>query len=110
MELLGCELDAPVLTEESMRLGLSNELGANGRVNYLKNIIGLWLIQESRRAWRRQGREYSYAELESLALEAAPLRCFIDRTIAFTRREISRPACGNTARPQGSMYRKPWER
>lgn len=76
--LLGCELDAPVLTEESMRLGLSNELGANGRVNYLKNIIGLWLIQESRRAWRRQGREYSYAELESLALEAAPLRCFID--------------------------------
>lgn len=76
--LLGCELDAPVLTEKSMRLGLSNELGANGRVNYLKNIIGLWLIQESRRAWRRQGREYSYAELESLALEAAPLRCFID--------------------------------
>lgn len=67
-----------MLTEESMRLGLSNELGANGRVNYLKNIIGLWLIQESRRAWRRQGREYSYAELESLALEAAPLRCFID--------------------------------
>ncbi len=68
--LLGCELDAPVLTEESMRLGLSNELGANGRVNYLKNIIGLWLIQESRREWRREGREYSYAELESLALEA----------------------------------------
>ena len=57
---------------------IHHELGANGRVNYLKNIIGLWLIQESRRAWRRQGREYSYAELESLALEAAPLRCFID--------------------------------
>lgn len=76
--LLGCELDAPILTEESMRLGLSNELGANGRVNYLKNIVGLWLIQESRREWRRQGREYSYAELERLALACAPLRCFID--------------------------------
>lgn len=76
--LLGCERNAPVLTQESMRLGLSNELGANGRVNYLKNIIGLWLIQESRREWRRQGREYSYAELERLALGAAPLRCFID--------------------------------
>lgn len=76
--LLGCELDAPVLTAESMQLGLSNELGANGRVNYLKNIVGLWLIQESRRAWRRQGREYSYAELERLALASAPLRCFID--------------------------------
>ena len=76
--LLGCELDAPVLTQGSMRLGLSNELGANGKVNYLKNIIGLWLIQESRREWRRQGQAYSYAELERLALAAAPLRCFID--------------------------------
>lgn len=46
--LLGCELDAPVLTDESRRLELSNERGANGKVNYLKNIIGLWLIQESR--------------------------------------------------------------
>lgn len=76
--LLGCELDAPILTEESMRLALSNELGANGRINYLKNIIGLWLIQESRREWKRQNCDYSYAELERLALEAAPLHCFID--------------------------------
>ena len=76
--LLGTELDAPVLSPESCRLGLSNELGANGKVDYLKNIIGLWLIQESRRAWRRQGEEYSYAELERLALSAPPLRCFID--------------------------------
>lgn len=76
--LLGCELDAPVLTEQSRLLALSNEQGANGRVNYLKNIIGLWLIQESRRQWRREGQEYSYADLEKLALEAAPLRSFID--------------------------------
>ncbi len=76
--LLGCELDAPVLTDESRRLELSNERGANGRVNYLKNIIGLWLIQESRRQWRREGQEYSYAELEQLALAAEPLRSFID--------------------------------
>lgn len=76
--LLGCELDAPVLTERSRLLALSNEQGANGKVNYLKNIIGLWLIQESRRQWRREGQEYSYADLEKLALEAAPLRSFID--------------------------------
>ncbi|OUP03556.1 rhamnulokinase [Anaerofilum sp. An201] len=76
--LLGCELDAPVLTEQSRLLALSNEQGANGKVNYLKNIIGLWLIQESRRQWRREGQEYSYADLETLALEAAPLRSFID--------------------------------
>ena len=76
--LLGCELDAPVLNDRSRLLALSNEQGANGKVNYLKNIIGLWLIQESRRQWRREGQEYSYADLEKLALEAAPLRSFID--------------------------------
>lgn len=76
--LLGTELDAPVLTEESCALGLSNELGANGKVDYLKNIIGLWLIQESRREWRRRGREFSFADLERLAGEARPLRSFID--------------------------------
>lgn len=76
--LLGCELDEPILTEKSMRLGLSNEWGANGKINYLKNIIGLWLIQESRRAWKRAGESYSYADLEKLALAAEPLRCFID--------------------------------
>lgn len=76
--LLGTELDSPILTKESQALELSNEIGANGKVNYLKNIIGLWLIQESRRAWRRKGREYSYAYLEELALECEPFKYFID--------------------------------
>ena len=58
--LLGCELDEPILTEESRTLALSNERGANGKVNYLKNIIGLWLIQESRRQWKREGTLWSY--------------------------------------------------
>ena len=76
--LLGTELDEPILSPESAALGLSNELGANGKVNYLKNIIGLWLIQESRREWRRQGQEYSFSDLERLALEAPSLQSFID--------------------------------
>lgn len=76
--LLGAELDAPVLTEQSRRLALSNEIGVDGKINYLKNIIGLWLIQESRRAWRRQGEEYSYADLEREALAAKPFQSFID--------------------------------
>lgn len=76
--LLGTELDAPILSPKSAALGLSNELGANGKVNYLKNIIGLWMIQESRRQWKREGQEYSFSELEQLAQEAAPFRCFID--------------------------------
>lgn len=76
--LLGTELDAPILTEQSRLFGLSNELGANGKINYLKNIVGLWLVQESRRQWIREGTTYSFAELAALAQQAAPLQCFID--------------------------------
>ncbi len=76
--LLGTELDQPILTAQSNALNLSNEIGANGKINYLKNIIGLWIIQESRRVWKDQGMDYSYSELEKLALEAPALACFID--------------------------------
>ena len=76
--LLGTELDAPILTADSCQSGLSNEFGANGKINYLKNIIGLWLIQESRREYKRRGQAYSFAELEQQALAAEPLRSFID--------------------------------
>lgn len=76
--LLGTEQDAPILTKESMEMELSNEVGANGKINYLKNIIGLWLIQESRRQYRRQGEEYSFSQLEQLASQASPRTCFID--------------------------------
>lgn len=76
--LLGTELDDAILTKESQQLCLSNEIGANGKINYLKNIIGLWLIQESRREWKRQGKTYSFAELEQEALTATPFQCFID--------------------------------
>ncbi len=76
--LLGAELDTPILTERSMLDGLSNELGANGKVNYLQNISGLWLLQECRREWKRQGQSFSYAELMRMAGEAEPLRTFVD--------------------------------
>lgn len=76
--LLGCELDKPVLTEESARLGLSNELGANGKVNYLKNISGLWLMQELRRSLAQEGIQCSYNQLENLARESEPFRSYID--------------------------------
>ncbi len=76
--LIGCELDRPVLTEKSNILGLSNELGANGKINYLKNISGLWLIQETRREIKKTDREYSFNELEQLARKSVPFICFID--------------------------------
>lgn len=76
--LFGTELDAPVLSQESAKLGLSNEVGYDGRITYLKNIIGLWLIQETRRYLRSCGQEYTYAELEEMALNSEPLQYFID--------------------------------
>ena len=76
--LIGCELDAPILTEKSMTDELSNEIGANGKINYLKNISGLWLIQEIRRNFRREGKEYSYNDMEQLARKEPAYTCFID--------------------------------
>lgn len=76
--LIGCECEQAILTEKSMTDALSNELGANGRVNYLKNISGLWLIQEIRRNFRAQGKDYSFNDMEQLARKAEPFVSFID--------------------------------
>lgn len=76
--LFGTELDTPVVNEKAKKLNVTNEGGYNYTTAFLKNICGLWLIQESRRQWIREGREYSYAELEQEALKAEPFKCFID--------------------------------
>lgn len=76
--LIGCELDAPILTSQSNALELSNELGANGKINYLKNISGLWLIQETKRALAKAGMSYSYNDLEQLARASEPFKCLVD--------------------------------
>lgn len=76
--LFGTELDKPIVNGTSMNINITNEGGFDGSTGFLKNIIGLWLIQESRRQWKREGKEYSYADLEKLALAAEPFKCFID--------------------------------
>ena len=76
--LIGCELDKPVMTAQSNALELSNEMGANGKINFLKNISGLWLIQETRRDLAKTDRKYSYNELEMMARESENFRSFID--------------------------------
>lgn len=76
--LFGTELARPIVTEQSEKLNITNETGTDGRTSFLKNIIGLWLVQESRRQWMREGKEYSFSQLEKLAEEAEPFRCFID--------------------------------
>ena len=76
--LFGTELEKPIVNETSLNINITNEGGFDDTVGFLKNIIGLWLIQESRRQWQRQGEDYSYADLEKLALAAEPFKCFID--------------------------------
>ncbi len=76
--LFGTEVEEPIISEASKKLNVTNEGGYGYSVAFLKNICGLWLIQESRRQWNRTGGNYTYADLERLALEAEPFKCFID--------------------------------
>ncbi|MCC7175318.1 MAG: rhamnulokinase [Bryobacterales bacterium] len=75
--LMGLELPEPVVNEDSLAWNLTNEIGYGGSVRLLKNIAGLWLLQECRRAWAVEGVEYSYEELARLAGEAAPFKAVI---------------------------------
>ncbi len=68
--LFGTELKQPLINEKSERYNITNEGGYGNRVSFLKNIIGLWLIQESRRQWIREGEEWSFGELEEMAKES----------------------------------------
>ncbi len=76
--LFGTELDTPNTTDAARFANFTNEGGYNGSIRFLKNIMGLWLIQESRRHWARMGQQYSFADLEKMALECKPFESIID--------------------------------
>lgn len=76
--LFGTEIDEPIIDENSAMFNVTNEGGYQGRISFLKNIIGLWLIQESRRQWKREGKEFSFGELEEMAKAEPEFKCFID--------------------------------
>jgi rhamnulokinase len=76
--LMGGELPAPLLTDQALRHNFTNEAGVGGTTRFLKNIMGLWLVQQCRRCWEREGRAYSYDELTRLAEAATPFASLID--------------------------------
>ncbi|MFM7148926.1 MAG: rhamnulokinase family protein, partial [Gemmataceae bacterium] len=76
--LMGGELSAPCRTEAALAANFTNEIGFGGRIRFLKNIMGLWLVQECRRVWERKGQSYSYEELMRLADEAPAFGSIID--------------------------------
>jgi rhamnulokinase len=107
--LLGVETSAPVINEQSLQMNFTNEggvapAGQAGTIRLLKNIMGLWLLQECRRQWRREGREYDYAQLTAIAESAAPFRAFVNPDAPVFLNPGNMPQaiadfCGQTRQP-----------
>ncbi len=76
--LMGVESAEPVINDASYRYGFTNEGGIDGRIRVLKNICGLWLVQECRRIWASQGMNYSYPDLRAEATKAEPFTALIN--------------------------------
>jgi rhamnulokinase len=76
--LVGVETRHPLIDERVYAANLTNEGGVYGTTRLLKNVMGLWILEQCREAWASQGHEYSYDELITLAEAAEPLRSLID--------------------------------
>ena len=76
--LVGAELDRPLVTPACLALNFTNEGGVGGTTRLLKNVCGLWLVQQCRAAWRRQGKEWTWDQLTALAGEAPALVTLVD--------------------------------
>ena len=107
--LLGAELAEPIVTDAAREAGFTNEVGIGGTIRFLKNIAGLWVLQECRRAWEAAGQSFTYEELTRLAVEQGPAQAHISlkdarflspgdmpEKIAAFCRETSQPAPATT--------------
>ncbi|MCE9589540.1 MAG: rhamnulokinase [Planctomycetes bacterium] len=76
--LMGAELDKPIVSEATHKAAFTNEGGVGGKIRFLKNIAGLWLVQECRRDFARRGQEFTYQQLMDMAAQAEPFRTLVD--------------------------------
>lgn len=76
--LMGIETPHAIINDKTFEYQFTNEGGVNNTIRLLKNIMGLWIVQECRRQWQREGAELSYAELTKMAAEAKPFAAKID--------------------------------
>lgn len=76
--LLGVETRQPLMNVESLRHNFTNEGGVDSSIRFLRNVMGLWLLQETRRSWREHGKEFSYDELATLASSSLAFRSIIN--------------------------------
>ena len=76
--LMGTEAKEPIITEKSALYDFTNEGGVNNTIRVLRNVAGLWLEQESKRQWEREGEKTTFGELSKMAREAEANKCLID--------------------------------
>jgi sugar (pentulose or hexulose) kinase len=76
--LMGVEIDQPVINAKALKYNYTNEGGVGGTIRFLKNIMGMWLIQECRRHWQKEGHDHSYAELAQMAERAKAFGAIIN--------------------------------
>jgi rhamnulokinase len=112
--LMGVESPEPVVTEKCRQLNFTNEGGVGGTTRLLKNIAGLWLVQECRRIWQQQGKELGWDQLVQAASESRPLMSLIDPDHAgFTApanmpeaiRDFCRRSCQPVPETEGAVIR-----
>ena len=88
--LMGIELDKPLISEKTQALNFTNEGGVEGTFRFLKNITGLWLLQQSKKEWATK-KDYSYEELVEMAKKQKPFRCFVDSDARELMNPINMP-------------------
>lgn len=76
--LLGTELDSPLLSEDARKANYTNEGGLDGKIRFLTNITGLWLLQECKRNWDAEGKKYSYSQMVEMGQNAEPLKYLVN--------------------------------
>jgi len=76
--LMGAEIREPIINSKALEYNFTNEGGVCGTFRFLKNIMGLWLVQECRRAWEKDGQSFSYAELTEMAEKAKPFVSIVE--------------------------------
>ncbi len=102
--LLGAELPRPVLTEACQHFNFTNEGGVQGSVRLLKNIAGLWIVQQCRAQWKREGHDWSWEHLIALAEQAPAMTSIIDTDAELFVAPVNMPDairefCRDTAQP-----------
>lgn len=107
--LLGMELDNPYINKESLQANYTNECGVGEKIAFLKNLCGLWLIQECKAAWEKQGMSLSYDEIDAKARKAESGKFIIDPNDERFKNpdnmpEAIREYCRETNQPRPENY------